>query len=476
MAHLILPRRLTQQPNVLTGVDRSLPLSRGVIHAFDGRHLLGAVSNKSIVLAGTGSIAPTLKGNALIGNNTSATGSLALDLSPYKGFSYSGWVEFPDQSAIGSDDLLFEYTPDTNSNTGGFYIDMRPTSGSLDLAIKASVSYCSHRIPYPSTGWHYISFVVDLNASGYTTQLALYIDGVKAVPSAYPFTGIHSGAFPNSTLYLMSRNNSTLYLNSKLAGFVIHGRAINDQEAAALAANPWQIFKPSRQVLYFGVGGASTQTVNVTNASETNAAQSITVIPGARTISVANTTETNAAQAITSRGSYTFAFNPALETDTAQAITVVSARTLAVSAAAETDSAQAITAIVSGATSVGNASETDTAQTITPVPGAVTVAVGAATESDVAQAITALSGLTISLGAATEVGTVGAITPVPGGVLVTLNSADEQEEAQIITVYAPGNVTLTQADLAAIAAAVWADPTAVAAHAKLDAIIARITC
>lgn len=37
-------------------------------------------------------------------------------------------------------------------------------------------------------------------------------------------------------------------------------------------------------------------------------------------------------------------------------------------------------------------------------------------------------------------------------------------------------MTLTPADLAAIAAAVWADPVAVSAHAKLDAIIARITC
>lgn len=39
-----------------------------------------------------------------------------------------------------------------------------------------------------------------------------------------------------------------------------------------------------------------------------------------------------------------------------------------------------------------------------------------------------------------------------------------------------GAVTLTQADLDAIAAAMWADPAAVAAHAKLDEIIARITC
>lgn len=46
------------------------------------------------------------------------------------------------------------------------------------------------------------------------------------------------------------------------------------------------------------------------------------------------------------------------------------------------------------------------------------------------------------------------------------------------TFYAPtvSTLTLTQADLDAIAAAVWADTTAVAAHAKLDAIIARLTC
>ena len=46
------------------------------------------------------------------------------------------------------------------------------------------------------------------------------------------------------------------------------------------------------------------------------------------------------------------------------------------------------------------------------------------------------------------------------------------------TFYGPivEGMLLTQADLDAIAAAMWADPAAVAAHAKLDAIIARITC
>jgi hypothetical protein len=46
------------------------------------------------------------------------------------------------------------------------------------------------------------------------------------------------------------------------------------------------------------------------------------------------------------------------------------------------------------------------------------------------------------------------------------------------TFYTPSvaAVTLTQADLDSIAAAVWASDTAVAAHAKLDAILARLTC
>ena len=40
----------------------------------------------------------------------------------------------------------------------------------------------------------------------------------------------------------------------------------------------------------------------------------------------------------------------------------------------------------------------------------------------------------------------------------------------------PGTGTLDEATILAIAEAVWADPVAVAAHAKLDAIIARLTC
>lgn len=44
------------------------------------------------------------------------------------------------------------------------------------------------------------------------------------------------------------------------------------------------------------------------------------------------------------------------------------------------------------------------------------------------------------------------------------------------TISQSAGVSLSPEDLAAIAAAVWASAEAVAAHAKLDAILVRITC
>jgi len=246
--------------------------------------------------------------------------------------------------------------------------------------------------------------------------------------------------------------------------------ALPDSLARYISEDIYNLSPRAKTVVYFG-GGASPQTVSVTNTSETDSAKSITAVLGARVVTVTNASETNAAQAITARGSYTGSLSPALETEAAQVISVVSALTLSVTEATETDAAQAITAIVSGATSGGHATETDAAQTITPVPGAVTVAVGAATESDAAQAITALNGLTISLGAATEVGTVGAITPVPGGLIVTLNPVSETDESQAVQLITSGSFTAAQLQeilayveanmavptTAQIAAAVWAE-------------------
>lgn len=60
--------------------------------------------------------------------------------------------------------------------------------------------------------------------------------------------------------------------------------------------------------------------------------------------------------------------------------------------------------------------------------------------------------------------------------LLAIADAAHAHAADNLTLTLPGEVTLTPDDLLAIAAQVWADPAAVAAHAKLDAIITRLTC
>ena len=71
------------------------------------------------------------------------------------------------------------------------------------------------------------------------------------------------------------------------------------------------------------------------------------------------------------------------------------------------------------------------------------------------------------LGNTPEVSQIAGIRPTTGGYVYAGNTPTISQSA---------GVSLSPEDLAAIAAAVWASAEAVAAHAKLDAILVRITC
>lgn len=247
MSSLLLPRHFYNQPQGAVQIDWSNPLTQGLIHVFDGANYYDAMgSGRRIVPAGTGAIGPTEQGLALIGNNTSASGSLAIDLSPYRGFSYSGWVEVQPQAAVGADDMLFEYTNNFNNTAGAFALDMKSASGFVDLLVRPTLSlYGTTRWATPTAGWHYITSSINQDDSTFSTQRKLYVDGILQTPHSHSATGALTAGFPNSTLYLMSRGNASLYYAGKMAGFALHGRAISDSEAGELAANPWQIFRVS---------------------------------------------------------------------------------------------------------------------------------------------------------------------------------------------------------------------------------------
>ena len=105
-----------------------------------------------------------------------------------------------------------EFTPNTDTNNGGFFIDPNAsgTSNRFGVAIGRNLSRNSIVFNRPSAGvWHHYAFVFN-SAAPAATQIIPYVDGL---PVAYvkAASGTGAGNFANSTLHFMSRNVSTLF-------------------------------------------------------------------------------------------------------------------------------------------------------------------------------------------------------------------------------------------------------------------------
>jgi len=224
---------------------------------------------------------------------------------------------------------------------------------------------------------------------------------------------------------------------------------------------------------------AGGQGINVTQATETNIAQAITIAT-AFTLAVGLATETDLAQAVSvttqtnivvgqvtetdlsqavtvSPGGVTIAVGQSLETDIAQAVTVFAQTSISVVQALESDTSQAITVIPGGTTiAVGQSTETDTAQAVTVLPGGLNVAVGQSTETDLAQAVTITTGQSIATGQAVETDLAQVVTLIPGGTSITANQAVESDTAQAVTVFTGQVIAVIQAFETDVAQAVTA--------------------
>lgn len=198
--------------------------------------------------------------------------------------------------------------------------------------------------------------------------------------------------------------------------------------------------------------GSAAHLVTLTAATETDAAQTLTVVkpievtltPTAETdaavalaavkpVTVTPATETDAAQAlvVTQDGSIPVTLTPVTETDAAQTLVVVKTILKTLTPAVETDAAQTVAAAKSLA--VTAAGETDAAQALAP---AKAPALAAAAETDSAQPLSALKPILVTLTPATETDTAVALTMTapPGiGVLTLLDAP----LAVCVTAHAP---------------------------------------
>jgi hypothetical protein len=454
-------------PSLLTGLGSKLRLlytpTQGEFNLINGT----AIS----IASGTYTYPPKPKGIASLGGGAEPKKMLTMPAFTSGGYTLSVLISGDDGSIDGN------YLDDDDGASRAF--QLRTNGGTVQFIpfTGGSTGTISPSTP-PTTAQKTSGFLLtaSVSASGAT---AIYVDGVKT-------TGSLGGApnTPTTSWGLNNRKTSGLAYSRNLFLAAAWDRVLANAEVVSLAANPWQLFAPSRRVVVFGAaagGGAVTGTASITQSPQTlNGAGTVAVAgtlnktPAAQTattaaaVAIAGTlNKTPAAQTVTTAGtvavSGTFNKAPAAQTLTASgtvasgvtgtanitpaAQTVTAAGTVAIAASATiTPSAQ--TATASGAVQVAaTATVTPAAQTVTATGTVVSGVVGNASITPAAQTATASGTVAIAATATVTPAaqTVSATAAVSGGAVTgTANiyvSAQTLVAAANIIVLGTANIT-----------------------------------
>jgi Domain of unknown function (DUF2341)/PQQ enzyme repeat len=148
-------------------------------------------------------------GNALSYNGSTDGSFAAIDLSATNIVTLSFWMKWT--SNANDDDLAFEYTPNYNTNAGGFIADWNASGfggGKFETGMgMGNFTYWTDLSARPATGiWHLVHLV--FNRSGPTNKV--YVDGSLQTLTTGKQTASAMGNFSSSSLYFMSRAASAL--------------------------------------------------------------------------------------------------------------------------------------------------------------------------------------------------------------------------------------------------------------------------
>src|SRR5438034_359618 len=148
-------------------------------------------------------------GKALSYNGSTDGSFAAINLSATNIATLSFWMKWT--SNANDDHLAFEYTPNYNSNAGGFIADWNSSGfggGKFETGMgKGNFTYWTDLFTRPSVGtWHLVHLV--FNRSGSTNKT--YVDGSLQTLTTATHTASSMGNFSNSSLYFMSRAANSL--------------------------------------------------------------------------------------------------------------------------------------------------------------------------------------------------------------------------------------------------------------------------
>jgi hypothetical protein len=164
---------------------------------------------------------------AIAFNGTSNSGAIPLNLSATKRVTIEFWLKW--NKYANNDALAMEFTPNFNTNLGGFLVDPNAPqyNGTFGVAIGQTGTMRNNVFfTRPSAGvWHYYVFVLDSTQPG-ATQITPYVDG-QPVSYQKANSGTTAGAFANSTLYLMSRGGTQLFGGGTLDELALYNTSLN---------------------------------------------------------------------------------------------------------------------------------------------------------------------------------------------------------------------------------------------------------
>jgi PKD repeat protein len=151
-----------------------------------------------------------------------SSGAIPMDLSGQSAITIEFWLKW---NTYGNDDeLAMEFTPNYNTNVGGFIVDPNAPQfgGTFGVGLGTGPTRNSIFLTRPSAGvWHHYAFVLDTTAPA-ASEIKPYVDG-QPVSFQQEGAGTGGGPFANSTLYLFSRGGTSLFGSGFLDDLAIYG-------------------------------------------------------------------------------------------------------------------------------------------------------------------------------------------------------------------------------------------------------------
>ena len=276
MAALILPNRLTQQPQYVARVDsKSAPnFAVGVV----GNNLYDFVNNVQAFIAGTTTFTPTVDRIDAVFNGTAT--SYARLYGPASAYDILGpltlmWVG--SISDVATYNMLITRSFSNGATNNPFELRLNPSGGVQILRANAA-GYSA----FISTANVPINTPVVIIVQSDNTGTNFFINGNYEHSTgiiAYPTS---AGNLPLS----LGRRDDGSYSTNHTALAVGWPRILSRKEVDDLTANPWQLFQAPRRKLYLAASsaGPTTGTLAVTESPDIIAASGGVAVSGSLAI------------------------------------------------------------------------------------------------------------------------------------------------------------------------------------------------